>query len=120
MSRRVLVVDDEESIHAVMRSLLSGEGYDVRCAFAEDDALAFAKDWAPELILSDIVLEKTSGFVLATKLQAVTSAPILFFTGHWSAETVKDAKLLGVREVLRKPITPAVLLEAIRRHLPQS
>lgn len=118
MSRRVLVVDDEESIHALMNGLLQDEGFEVRCAFGEEDALLLAREWAPEIILSDIVLERISGFVLATRLQEITAAPILFFTGHWSDETVRDAKLLGVREVLRKPVASAGLIEALRRHLP--
>lgn len=117
MKGKILVIDDEPSIHSLMDEMLSGTGLEVRCAFGEDDGLELARRWAPDLVLLDIVLVKTTGFALATKLQKISAAPVLFITGNCGPDTVKDARLLGVREVLRKPLEARSLTEALQRHL---
>lgn len=117
MGARILLVDDEEQIHEVVRLLLEKEGYELRGALGEEDAVLAAKLWKPDLILLDITLEHTTGFALLPLLREVCPAPILFFTGFYNSEVAKDAELLGVPEVLTKPVDLERMLEALRTHL---
>ncbi|MFH1829539.1 MAG: response regulator [Pseudomonadota bacterium] len=69
-SSRVLVVDDEPEIHAVLGKLLSKEGYDVDSAYSADEALKSIKNAKPDLIILDIMMPKVSGIEVCNKLKA--------------------------------------------------
>jgi two-component system nitrogen regulation response regulator NtrX len=61
MSRRILVVDDEQGIRAALTQLLEYEGYDVRAAAGGNEALASAEQWHPHLVFLDVKMEGMDG-----------------------------------------------------------
>lgn len=69
-SSRILVVDDEPEIHAVLGKLLSREGYDVDSAYSAEEAFQSIKESKPDLVILDIMMPETSGIEVCNKLKA--------------------------------------------------
>ncbi len=67
---RILVVDDEPEIHAVLGKLLSREGFDVESAYTADEALRSIENTKPDLIILDIMMPRVSGIEVCNKLKA--------------------------------------------------
>src|ERR1700738_4471983 len=68
--RRVLVVDDEENIRLVLRTLLRKHGYDVEVADRGESALALVDTFGPDVILTDVRMPKMGGLDLLATLKA--------------------------------------------------
>src|ERR1700689_5163157 len=68
--RRVLVVDDEENIRLVLRTLLKKHGYEVEVADSGESALAMVDVFGPDVILTDVRMPKMGGLDLLATLRA--------------------------------------------------
>ena len=69
MSKRILVVEDQEDLRGVLRTLLSGSGYEMLEAADGHDGVAKAKAEQPDLILMDIQLPGLDGYEAAPSSQ---------------------------------------------------
>src|SRR6202789_4721699 len=67
--RRVLVVDDEENIRLVLRTLLKKHGYDVELANSGEAALAALDAFDPDVILTDVRMPRMGGLDLLAALK---------------------------------------------------
>src|SRR5258708_2725364 len=82
-SRKVLVVDDEETIAETLAVIFRNHGYQVRAAYSAEDAIDVIAEWQPNLALLDVNLPKMNGIDLAVALK--TSDPlcrVLLFSGY--------------------------------------
>jgi len=57
-NRRILVVDDEPQITRVLRTTLSSQGYDIRAANDGETALEIMKAWTPDLVITDLSMQR--------------------------------------------------------------
>ncbi|WP_256368214.1 MULTISPECIES: response regulator transcription factor [unclassified Ruegeria] len=122
MSRktRILIVEDEPTVRALMRALLQNEGFIVTAA--EDVATAEAEirfvDFS--LVLLDLSLPDEDGLVLARRLRARSSIPIIFVT-HRDADSEKITALeMGGDDYITKPFHPRELVARVRSVLRRS
>ena len=103
MKKRVLVVEDDANLSALLRENLVFEGFEVDCVADGDEVLARSKRFMPDLIVLDITLPNTNGFDLCRALRRHGATPILIV----SARTQKADKLrglhLGADDYLTKP-----------------
>jgi DNA-binding response OmpR family regulator len=103
MKKRVLVVEDDSNLSALLRENLVFEGFDVECEADGDLVLGRAKRFMPDLIVLDITLPNVNGFELCRALRRHGATPILIV----SARTQKADKLrglhLGADDYLTKP-----------------
>ncbi|HEY6727967.1 MAG TPA: PAS domain-containing protein [Polyangiaceae bacterium] len=112
---RVLLVEDDASVCAVSVRALRAAGYHVTTAETPARALALAEaNGTFDLIVSDVVMPAMSGFDLAEKLLArMGSVPILFVSGY-AEQALQERGLQGADvELLRKPFSPAELIERV-------
>jgi two-component system OmpR family response regulator len=80
---RVLVVDDEPNICALLSATLRHVGYDVRAAHGGAEALTVAEEYQPDLAVLDVLLPDFDGFQVAQKLRADgRTLPVLFLTAR--------------------------------------
>src|SRR5690606_16113169 len=68
--RRVLVVDDEENLRVVLRTLLKRHGYEVETAAGGEEALAMVDSFGPDFVLTDVRMPKMGGLDLLSTLSA--------------------------------------------------
>jgi CheY-like chemotaxis protein len=119
MRRRILVVEDDESMRELLRLHLSSAGYAVEVA---EDAIAagYALLKAPpDLIICDVEMPHMDGIELVAALRAdkaMPQVPVIFLTSDEEREG--RARELGVTEYLNKPVRLEELLKAVYRHLP--
>jgi CheY-like chemotaxis protein len=110
---RILVVDDEEVVRKVLRSLLERAGYNVICAANGADALEqLRRIPRPDAILADLFMPQMNGWCFANELKAsveLDRVPLFVLTGagpHWGIPVPED-------RFLRKPLESDRLLRLL-------
>jgi len=118
---RVLVVDDEPDIRKVTeRSLARDAALSVRCCGSGQQALVEAAQWAPHLILLDVMMPFMDGPTTLARLRddpSTSQIPVVFLTARASSQDLDYVTSLGAAGSIAKPFEPKELREAVRRHL---
>jgi FixJ family two-component response regulator len=117
----VFIVDDEITIGKTLTLILQKSGFDARYFVDPLEALVAARNDAPDVILSDVMMPQLSGVDLAIAVQqACPECKIILFSGH--AETLdllSKAREKGFHfNLLSKPVHPSDLLRHIRKQNP--
>ncbi|WP_374683590.1 PAS domain S-box protein [Accumulibacter sp.] len=118
--RHVLVVDDRQSAAAVLSDLLMRLGFVVATRACGDDALAELQRSAASEAYQIVFLDWQMGLATAGRILALrlTPAPqLVLVSADSSDELVKRAAEVGIREVLRKPVTASLLADTVSRLL---
>ncbi|MDB4303264.1 response regulator [Desulfosarcina sp.] len=121
MSRKILVVDDEESIRDLLSIILEGEGFEVITACDGNEGLTKALQEVPDLCILDLMMPNVAGGVLAGGIrdnEKTCNVPIIFLTGVFSddeADMIKN-RFAGER-LLAKPIDKDALIKTINEAL---
>jgi DNA-binding response OmpR family regulator len=113
----VFVVDDESVIALSLATILCRSGFDAKPFTEPLIALKAARSEAPELLISDVVMPKLSGFDLAVQIQEFCpKCKVLMFSGQAAtADLLQTARASGRDfELLLKPVHPQDLLNKIR------
>lgn len=117
VTRRVLVVEDEESLVESIRFSLEAEGFEVFTATTGVDGLVAARTWHPSLVLLDLMLPGMSGLDVCRELRRESDVPILMVTAK-DAESDKVVGLeLGADDYITKPFSPRELVARVRAHI---
>ena len=115
MSRRILVVDDEQGIRAALGQLLEYEGYDVRTASNASDGIAEYQKWRPDLVFMDVKMGGMDGLEALKRLREFDpSATVVMISGHATIRTAVEATQLGAYEILEKPLDTDRILVMLR------
>ena len=119
---RILIVEDNPEVMAVLRELLLRSGYDVQEARHGAEALvqlSAPRESLPDLILLDIGLPLEGGVgVLAFLRRTVHSAlPVIVLTASATLEQEREIQQLGVSAYLRKPASSDLLIAEVKRAL---
>jgi two-component system KDP operon response regulator KdpE len=114
MTLRVLVVEDDRDLRALMHSALSVEGFEVQTAVSVSEAGALLRHRQPDVIVLDLGLPDGDGIVLVREVRKRYSLPILVVSArHQEAQKILllDA---GADDYLTKPFSVGELLARIR------
>ncbi len=104
MSRRVLVIEDEEKLRRVVQLQLQTSGYEVELAGTAEEGLALAE--RADLVLTDLRLPGMSGLDFLEKMHALRPGlPVVMMTAFGSVETAVDAMKKGAADFLVKPFS---------------
>jgi two-component system, OmpR family, KDP operon response regulator KdpE len=115
--KHILIVDDESQITRVLRTSLSSHGYDIRVANDGETALEIMKDWAPDLVVTDLVMPNMDGLELCRRLRAKTQIPIIVLSARGEERTKVKALDAGADDYVTKPFGIEELLARIRANL---
>ena len=114
----VFVVDDEDVIASTLAMILRSQGgFEARAFTMPLDALEAAQLYAPDLLISDVVMPALSGIDLAIQVRKhCPDCKVLLFSGQAAtAGLLEAARANGYNfEILLKPVHPSDLLEKIR------
>jgi len=114
---RIFVVDDELIIASTLATILRMNGFDALSFTHPQEALQAAKEKAPDLLISDVIMPGITGVDLAILiLKLCPSCKILLFSGQAATANLLDAaRARGYDfELLAKPIHPAEFLQKIK------
>jgi DNA-binding response OmpR family regulator len=113
--KRILIVEDDESISLGLRMNLEAEGYDVEVAADGDEGLARAAEGAADLVILDVMLPKTNGFEVVRHLRSQGSTVPVVMLSARGAEMDKVMGLeLGAEDYITKPFGLAELLARVK------
>ena len=115
--RRILVVDDEPQITRVLRTSLSSQGYDIRIANDGETALEILKDWAADLVITDLSMPNMDGLELCRQLRAKSQVPIVVLSVKGEERTKVRALDAGADDYVTKPFGMNELLARVRANL---
>jgi CheY-like chemotaxis protein len=119
-SRKIMVVDDEETIADTLALIFSSNGYEARSAYSAEQALEMLEEWRPNLAVIDVVLPGMNGIEFAIFLKAsYTDVHFLLFSGQpGTGSLLEDAKRKGhLFEILAKPLHPSFMLATVANML---
>ena len=117
MSKRILVVDDQEDLRGVLRDLLIGSGYTVIEATDGAAGVAKAKSDRPDLILMDIQMPVIDGYEATRRIKgdpALNPIPIVAVSSFAMKGDEEKARAAGCDHYVTKPYSPMQLLRLIR------
>ena len=116
----ILVVDDDDTFRALMRTVLERAGFEVREASDGNEAIAAAQLARPSLVLLDVGLPGIGGYEVLRELQDLIGEdlPVIFVSGERADRgDVVAGLLLGADDYLVKPVLADELLARVRRSL---
>jgi two-component system response regulator AtoC len=114
--RRVLVVDDEENLRLVLRTLLKRQGYEVETAASGEEALGLVDAFGPDVILTDVRMPRMGGLDLLSTLQAKgNEATVIVMSAYGSLDVALEAIKAGAYDYVQKPFKPDEVILTLRK-----
>src|SRR5262249_34570552 len=113
MTKRILIVEDQEDNRTIMREVLSTVGYDLIEALNEEDAVRLAQSEQPDLVLMDIQMPVLDGYEATRRIKAIAelrSIPIIAVTSYALSGDEAKARAAGCDGYIAKPFSPRELL----------
>ena len=114
MSKIIYVAEDELNIRNLIVTFLQQEKYTVVGFETGDDLLTRFKEAPADLVILDVMMPGSSGFVICNKLREITNVPILFLTARDSDEDFITGLSLGSDAYVTKPFSPTKLMVQIK------
>jgi two-component system nitrogen regulation response regulator NtrX len=118
VSRRILIVDDEQGVRAALGQLLEYEGYEVKAVSSAAEGLTTYEKWRPQLVFMDVKMAGMDGLEALRRLkQADPNAIVVMISGHATIQTAVEATQLGAYDILEKPLDTDRILVLLRNAL---
>lgn len=114
LRRRILIVDDEETVREVAREYLELEGYAVMRAANGLEALRAAAATPPDLVILDLTLPGMDGLEVCRRLRAAGAVPILMLTARAADADKLVGFEVGADDYLTKPFNPHELVARVQ------
>ncbi len=119
-TKRILVVDDVESIVMTVKIFLERHGYEVITANDGQEGFEKAKTEQPDLIILDLMLPRMHGYKVCGLLKKDTryaKTPIILYTAKAQEKDIKLGEEVGADAYITKPFEPEILLAKIKELL---
>ena len=114
---KILLIDDEPSVHNVVTAYLKAEGYQFQSAMDGPGGLSAARTFKPDVIILDVMLPGLDGIELLATLRRESTVYVIMLTAR-SEETDKIVGLsVGADDYLTKPFSPRELIARIKAAL---
>ena len=114
MVERVLIVDDDTRLSAMVSDYLTGNGYVVDTAPTSGDGIARIARTPPDAVILDVMLPDVDGFETCRRIRSMSDVPVLMLTAK-GEETDRIVGLeLGADDYLPKPFNPRELLARLK------
>ncbi len=116
----VLVVDDNHYMRVIVCTMLRSMGITmIREASDGIEALEIVRDWRPDVIILDLMMEQLDGLETTKLLRRGSDSPhpyvpIIMMTGHTDRGHVVEARDAGVNEFIAKPLTARALIDRMK------
>jgi two-component system cell cycle sensor histidine kinase/response regulator CckA len=118
----ILLVEDDQSLQSILGEMLEDGGYRALVAETPEQALQVVGEAHVDLVLTDVVMPRMMGPVLAARILAVRPGTRVLFMSGYTGDSAGATALAGVdvAMLIEKPFTADALLRAVRNRLDQS
>ena len=123
MTKRILIVEDQEDNRMILRDVLSTAGYHLIEALNGEDGVKLAQSERPDLIVMDIQLPIIDGYEATRRIKGIAelkSIPIIAVTSYALSGDEAKARAAGCDGYVAKPFSPRELLARVREYLPDA
>jgi DNA-binding response OmpR family regulator len=114
VANRILVVDDEPVVTEIVERYLRLGGYDVTVAGDGTTALQVAAEWAPDLVVLDLMLPEVDGLEVCRRLRQDRHVPIIMLTARGEEADRIVGLELGADDYMVKPFSPRELVARVK------
>ncbi|WP_366946492.1 response regulator [uncultured Bradyrhizobium sp.] len=118
---RVLHIDDDQDIRRIVQlSLGTQVDFNIRSCASGREAIAVATEWAPQLIICDVMMPEMDGPTTLARLRerpTTCSTPFVFMTARAQPHELEQFSALGASGVITKPFSAKELCDSVRRLL---
>ena len=111
---RILIVDDEEKIRAVIREYCEFHGYEVAEAADGMEAVRLCQEQEFGLVILDIMLPKLDGFSVCREIRRTRDVPVIMLSARGEEYDKLFGFELGIEDYIVKPFSPAELMARIK------
>lgn len=116
----ILVVDDQPDIRAMVKMVLEKAGYQT-CLFENGaQAVAAARELAPDCIVMDVVMPVMDGLEACRQIREFSQVPILLLSARGEEDDLVDGFNAGAYDYMIKPFRPRELVARVQTHLKRS
>jgi len=120
MGKRILVVDDDENILNLERTILEQKGFDVTTAGGGKEALERLERETFDLVLLDVMMPEVDGFTVCRRIKddpKLKDTPVIFLTAKGGGEALAEGFESGAVMYINKPFTANKLLTIVNTML---
>jgi DNA-binding response OmpR family regulator len=120
MAKRILVVDDDQNILNLEKTILEQKGFQVTQAAGGAEALEALKSGAFDLVLLDVMMPELDGFAVCRKIKEdprMKDLPVIFLTAKGGGEALAEGFESGAIMYINKPFTANKLLTIVNTML---
>ena len=111
--KKIFIVEDDFTIQAQLKTLLSGNGYEVFVVTDFSQTIQQIKAFVPHLVILDIKLPGNNGFEICSEIRTFSDIPIVFVTSSNMDMDELNSIMLGGDAFITKPYNTAILLAKI-------
>ena len=112
-AHRVLVVDDDPDIRALLVSVLADDGYEAEAAPNGRDALVALEDFAADVVILDLMMPVMDGWTFAERMKERWDIPIVVLSA--ANDVARHGAQIGAADIVAKPFDLETLLPTIAR-----
>ena len=121
MAKKILIVDDSESVRMIARLALREQGYDVVEAVNGVEALKQLDADRVHLVISDVNMPQMDGITLLKQIKQSAKhkfMPIIMLTTEAGQDKKDEGRAAGAKAWITKPFQPTVLIDAVSKLMP--
>ena len=123
MTKKILIIEDEEIMQELLEKKLTKEGYKVLIAKDGKEGLRTMKELSPDLILLDIIMPNLGGFEVMEEMQKdkeLSSIPVIIISNSGQPVEIDKAEKLGVKDwLIKTEFDPKEVIEKIKKQIPK-
>ena len=119
MRPRLLLIDDDAAVHALLDEELTALGFSVACAYSGEEGLNVARDTGPDVIILDLMMPKMDGFEFLDELRSRSDwqgVPVVIVTAKDLTQDDRDRLNGGVEQIIQKS-NPGEMLGQLTREI---
>ena len=115
--KKILIIEDDESIAEIERDYLVMSGYSVENRYDGESGLAYIRETPPDLVILDLMIPKLDGFDLLEKIAAEKQIPVLIVSARDEEFTKIKGLNLGADDYITKPFGMGELVARVNSHI---
>ena len=111
---KILLVEDDKNIVENLSAVLGAEGFQVKTASGQREALQAVEQESFDLLLLDVSLKDGNGFAVCTWIRQTQNIPVIFLTASGDEASVVTGLNMGADDYITKPFRPRELIARIQ------